>query len=48
MRDGDSFLIAVDAHDRETGIVKKTTAHRKGVLHRAFSVVALDEAGRAS
>jgi len=44
--DGDSFLIAVDEHDRETGVVRKTTAHRKGVLHRAFSVFVFDEAGR--
>ena len=46
MDDSDTLLIAVDEHDRETGFVRKMTAHRKGILHRAFSVFVFDEAGR--
>ena len=42
----DTMLIAVDAHDRETGRVEKMTAHRRGILHRAFSIFVFDEAGR--
>ena len=38
MRDTDTLLIAVDEHDRETGVVEKMAAHRKGILHRAFSI----------
>ena len=32
-------LICVDLFDREIGKIDKDTAHKKGVLHRAFSVV---------
>ena len=46
MHDSDTFLIAVDEHDRETGVVKKMAAHREGILHRAFSIFVFDEAGR--
>ena len=44
--DSDTFLIAVDEHDRETGVVKRMAAHREGILHRAFSIFVFDEAGR--
>ena len=33
MRNTDTLLIAVDAKDRETGVIEKMEAHRKGVLH---------------
>ncbi len=46
MQDSDSFLIAVDQHDRETGVVEKMTAHRKGILHRAFSIFVFDKDDR--
>ena len=46
MRDSDTFLIAVDTDDRETGVVGKMTAHRKGILHRAFSIFVFDEDDR--
>ena len=42
----EAMLIAVDAHDRETGRVEKMTAHRSGILHRAFSIFVFDEADR--
>ena len=38
MQDSDALLIAVDADDRQTGVVEKMAAHRDGVLHRAFSI----------
>ena len=50
MRDGapatDGMLIAVDVQDRETGIVDKMTAHRSGILHRAFSIFVFDSNAR--
>ncbi len=46
MRDTDTLLIAVDEHDRETGVVEKMAAHRKGILHRAFSIFVFDEHDR--
>ena len=46
VRDSDPLLIAVDERDRETGVVGKMTAHRRGILHRAFSIFVFDEAGR--
>lgn len=39
-------LILVDAEDRETGTAEKLDAHRRGLLHRAFSVIVWDRAGR--
>ncbi|MGE0023848.1 MAG: isopentenyl-diphosphate Delta-isomerase [Hyphomicrobium sp.] len=39
-------LILVDADDREIGTSEKIDAHRRGLLHRAFSVVVWDSAGR--
>ena len=46
MQESDALLIAVDAEDRETGVVDKLTAHRDGILHRAFSIFVFDEADR--
>ena len=46
MQESDALLIAVDAEDRETGVVDKLTAHLDGILHRAFSVFVFDEADR--
>lgn len=40
------MLIAVDEQDRETGRVDKMTAHREGILHRAFSIFVFDEEDR--
>lgn len=42
----ETMLIAVDTDDRETGRVEKMTAHRRGILHRAFSIFVFDEADR--
>ncbi len=42
----DGMLIVVDTHDRETGIVDKMTAHRHGILHRAFSIFVFDANAR--
>jgi isopentenyl-diphosphate delta-isomerase len=39
------FVILVDAHDRELGIMEKMEAHRKGILHRAFSVLVFNSKG---
>ena len=39
-------VILVDAMDRETGTAGKLDAHRRGVLHRAFSVMIWDRHGR--
>ncbi|MGB3465509.1 MAG: isopentenyl-diphosphate Delta-isomerase [Cyclobacteriaceae bacterium] len=38
-------IILVDEHDRETGIFDKLEAHRKGLLHRAFSVFIINSKG---
>lgn len=32
------FVVLVDSHDRQTGVMEKMEAHRRGLLHRAFSV----------
>ena len=39
-------LILVDAEDREIGTAEKMDAHRRALLHRAFSVIVWDSAGR--
>lgn len=41
-----SLLVLVDADDREVGVVEKMSAHRDGVLHRAFSIFVFDQSGR--
>lgn len=38
-------VILVDTHDNEIGTMEKLEAHKKGVLHRAFSVVLFDGSG---
>lgn len=45
MQTNPEFVILVDEQDRETGLMEKMEAHRKGVLHRAFSVFIFNEAG---
>lgn len=39
-------LILVDDDDREIGTAEKLDAHRRALLHRAFSVIIWDKAGR--
>lgn len=39
-------VILVDAEDNERGTMDKMEAHRKGVLHRAFSILLFDPSGR--
>ena len=38
-------VVLVDRNDRETGTMSKADAHRKGVLHRAVSVLVRNAAG---
>lgn len=38
-------VILVDEQDNALGLMEKMEAHRKGVLHRAFSVFVLNEKG---
>ena len=38
-------VILVDERDRETGIMEKMEAHRKGMLHRAFSILIFNSKG---
>jgi isopentenyl-diphosphate delta-isomerase len=39
-------VILVDANDRAVGTMEKMEAHRKGILHRAFSVLLFNDAGQ--
>ena len=39
------MVVLVDENDRETGVMEKMEAHRKGVLHRAFSVFIFNREG---
>jgi isopentenyl-diphosphate delta-isomerase len=39
-------VVLVDREDREIGIAEKLETHRRGDLHRAFSVLIWDSAGR--
>lgn len=39
------FIITVDDQDRETGYMEKMEVHKKGVLHRAFSVMIFNNEG---
>lgn len=41
----ESQVILVNEQDEATGVMEKMEAHRQGVLHRAFSVFILNEAG---
>ena len=42
---GAETVILVDADDQEIGVAEKLEAHRRGLLHRAFSVFILNDAG---
>lgn len=44
--DSGEHLILVDENDQQTGTAEKLDAHRRGVLHRAFSVMIWDKHGR--
>ncbi len=46
MTTASQFVILVDENDRETGTEEKIAAHRAGMLHRAFSVMVWNGAGR--
>ena len=46
MQESETLLVAVDSRDRETGLVDKMTAHREGILHRAFSIFVFDDDDR--
>lgn len=39
-------VVLVDENDRETGTMEKIEVHRRGLLHRAFSVFILDSKGK--
>ncbi|MDD5306056.1 MAG: isopentenyl-diphosphate Delta-isomerase [Deltaproteobacteria bacterium] len=42
----DEILILVDENDRQIGIGEKMDVHRRGVLHRCFSIFVFDGDGR--
>ena len=42
----EEFVVLVDTDDRERGTMEKMEAHRRGELHRAFSVFVFDDHGR--
>ncbi|MCK6617482.1 MAG: isopentenyl-diphosphate Delta-isomerase [Cyclobacteriaceae bacterium] len=39
------YVILVDEHDNEVGIMEKMEAHQQGLLHRAFSVLVFNSKG---
>jgi len=39
-------LILVDENDRPVGLCEKMEAHRKGLLHRAFSIFIFNQQGQ--
>jgi isopentenyl-diphosphate delta-isomerase len=39
-------IILVDENNRATGAAGKTLVHRRGLLHRAFSIFLVDDGGR--
>ncbi|MEX2235459.1 MAG: isopentenyl-diphosphate Delta-isomerase [Cyclobacteriaceae bacterium] len=39
-------VILVDTRDNAIGTMEKMEAHKKGVLHRAFSILLFDQSGR--
>ncbi len=43
--ESDELLILVDNEDNEIGLLDKTTVHKTGVLHRAFSVFIFNSKG---
>lgn len=46
LRDDEELMVLVDEDDRVVGAESKLAAHRSGALHRAFSVIVWDRAGR--
>jgi isopentenyl-diphosphate Delta-isomerase len=46
VRSAEELMVLVDADDRVIGTEGKLAAHRSGALHRAFSVIVWDRAGR--
>jgi isopentenyl-diphosphate Delta-isomerase len=42
----EDFVVLVDDMDREIGIREKLEAHKLGLLHRAFSIVYINSAGK--
>lgn len=40
-----TYVILIDNHDNETGIVEKLEAHKKALLHRAISVFIMNSKG---
>jgi len=46
MQDSEEMIVLVDADDRIIGTGEKIETHRKGALHRAFSVIVWNSAGR--
>lgn len=42
----EQLVILVDANDHQTGVAEKMDAHRKGLLHRAFSVFIRNSQGQ--
>jgi len=45
LRNMESQVILVNEQDEAIGVMEKMEAHRKGLLHRAFSVFVLNDAG---
>lgn len=41
----ETYVILVDEHDNQTGILEKLEAHRKALLHRAVSVFIMNSKG---
>lgn len=39
------YVILVNESDQETGVMEKLEAHQKGLLHRAFSVLVMNNRG---
>jgi len=39
-------MVLVDENDRQIGLCEKMEAHRRGLLHRAFSVIIKNDAGQ--
>ena len=46
MDDGLERIVLVDTADNEIGTAPKLDGHRRGLLHRALSVIVRDGAGR--
>jgi isopentenyl-diphosphate Delta-isomerase len=42
----DNLIITVDDNDRETGVMDKLEVHKKGILHRAFSLFVVNSDGQ--